>query len=246
MTRTSSSTFVEGDQSRGNPVVQGVLRRAADLAGVPRSWVRDGSALQLLRYRTGEFYGGHYDSRPLSWYADCRAAFQSAVAARGSGWDAWAPVRASCPRLATIFLYLNDVPKGAGGETCFPMADDEVLMRLSERQWDSLTARDDFLVNATRRCIFRNSQAILAAPRQGDALLWYNHLPAPTVPPKELRPGRAAWGVGIGERDSFAVHVGLKVDPDDTVKYASNLWLALPWWSGDVEVPQMLSLDDEL
>merc|ERR1712066_883906 len=65
-----------------------VIDRIVNVTGIPKENQED---FQLLKYEVGEFYTSHTD---------------------------YIQVRADGPRIATFFLYLNDVP--SGGETKFP------------------------------------------------------------------------------------------------------------------------------
>lgn len=100
-----TSTFMSF-QKRQNSKIAAIERRASDLLGV---WNTEAiEPLQLVRYNKGEFFGTHHDLGDLH---------------EESGRVALPPRNLfSNRRLATIFCYLNDVPKGAGGETFFPAA----------------------------------------------------------------------------------------------------------------------------
>ncbi|UCE30655.1 MAG: 2OG-Fe(II) oxygenase [Burkholderiales bacterium] len=95
--RTSEGThFVRGEY----PVVDRLERRVAALTGRP---VEHGEPLQILRYRVGGEYLPHHD------YFDPGEPGTPTLMAQGG------------QRIATLVLYLNDVP--AGGETAFPEID---------------------------------------------------------------------------------------------------------------------------
>ena len=82
--------------SRSGAAWQPVLRRIAALTGHPTEHMEDP---QLACYAPGEFYRGHYDAPSPS--------------------DPDASMFLACggPRLVTVLMYLNDVPRG--GETHF-------------------------------------------------------------------------------------------------------------------------------
>ena len=84
--RTSYNTFCDKACAR-DPIVQGVLKRMANLTGIPYD---NYEGLQLVRYEPGQFYEQHHDESGVKKY--------------------------SGPRILTIFLYLNDVLGGGGTE----------------------------------------------------------------------------------------------------------------------------------
>jgi len=89
------------------PVVAGVERRIAALCDWP---VERGEGFQILRYEPGQEYLPHYD-----WFKDPRTgASESALRADALG----SRVATWGQRVATLLLYLNDVPEG--GATTFP------------------------------------------------------------------------------------------------------------------------------
>ncbi|KAL3770125.1 hypothetical protein ACHAW5_009666 [Stephanodiscus triporus] len=91
--RTSYNTFcTEG--CNDDPIVKRVIERMTSLSGIP---FNNFESLQLVRYKTGQFYEQHHDNSAMD--------FTSSFG----------------PRILTIFLYLNDVTSGLeiGGETEF-------------------------------------------------------------------------------------------------------------------------------
>ncbi|WIA41185.1 hypothetical protein OEZ86_004800 [Tetradesmus obliquus] len=79
---------------RNNPLITGFMKRVAEWAKLPVSHFED---MQVLRYGAGQQYRPHQDS-----------ILDEVQQPHG-------------PRLATVLLYLNDVPEG--GETAFPDTD---------------------------------------------------------------------------------------------------------------------------
>jgi prolyl 4-hydroxylase len=91
-TRTSHSATLHA--SEGELLVCCIRQRVAELTGAPDRCIE---ALQVVRYEPGQQYHPHFDS---SWYD-------------------W-PEPPSRPRREfSIFVYLNTMPSGAGGETEF-------------------------------------------------------------------------------------------------------------------------------
>jgi prolyl 4-hydroxylase len=121
--RTSQGMFF----GRGeDPFIEGLERRIASLMNWP---VEHGEGFQILNYQVGAEYRAHFDYFPPQQAG-------SAVHTARSG-----------NRVATLVLYLNDVP--GGGETFFPDADISVEARQgcavyfrymnAQRQLDPLT-----------------------------------------------------------------------------------------------------------
>ena len=90
--RTNDVAWCRDDCYR-EPLVERVLRKIEQVTGVDRVHYE---ALQLLKYRPGEFFRRHHDS------------YDGAFGAQAMG-----------HRIMTAFMYLNDVPEGGGGETRF-------------------------------------------------------------------------------------------------------------------------------
>merc|ERR1711924_76614 len=111
------------------------------LVGLPRAWVSH-SGMQVLRYRDGAFYGAHFDSRPLSGYAGCQSSFQTHGRPLDDDGSA-----IHCPRYVTVLYYLSNV--SSGGETCFPIADESSLLRMSAGSMYNLGRQPDF----AKKCI---------------------------------------------------------------------------------------------
>lgn len=208
--RRSSSQFIAAGYV---PELSALLQRVADLMGIPRFWVQH-SNLQVLRYGPGEFYKSHYDSMNLARFDRCHSSMQ----ANGRPLDADGSAT-HCPRYATVLYYLGDVAEG--GETCFPLADYAPVLNLPQAKWADLQRQAGFLQNASNRCSNRRPGCVFAAPRRGDAIAWYNHIP----------PGPGFDGP-MGELDISALHMAMSValKPSGVTKYAANHWLNVPWW----------------
>lgn len=79
-------------------LLQSIAERISVVSCLPEE---HGETFQILQYRTGEYYKEHPDFFTKA---------QTAELALGG------------QRLATMLVYLQDVPKGGGGETYFPRA----------------------------------------------------------------------------------------------------------------------------
>lgn len=100
-----TSTFLSL-QKLQNANVASMERRAAELLGLT---VEQIEPLQLVRYRIGEFFGIHHDMGVLYDDGSVELPTRQAYSRR---------------RLATLFVYLNNVPEQSGGCTSFPECND--------------------------------------------------------------------------------------------------------------------------
>lgn len=98
--RSSEGTFFA---LNADPLIARLDRRLATLMGGP---VENGEGLQILHYRSGGEYRPHFDYFPPD---EAGSAVQMAVGGQ---------------RVATLVMYLNDVPRGGG--TVFPRLELEV------------------------------------------------------------------------------------------------------------------------
>lgn len=96
-----TSTFISLSK-QADSKISAIERKVADLLGLSPTQVEP---LQLVRYTMGQFFGVHHDLGNLA----------------EDGSVETPPRQFYCKRrLATVFLYLNDLPKGHGGCTYFP------------------------------------------------------------------------------------------------------------------------------
>ena len=82
--------------------VKSLLSRVEGATGIGRAHYED---LQIVRYFPGEFYREHMDVPAVQ-----RFSTRGGFGRKGGGFN---------PRILTAFVYLSDVPEGAGGETAF-------------------------------------------------------------------------------------------------------------------------------
>lgn len=92
--RTSATATLNQPKHDQDPVIEKIRTWAAALLGVPTKYLEP---LQLVRYMCGQRYKRH---------ADWRGAGSNFLWILGQ-------------HVATILVYLNTLPKGCGGETCF-------------------------------------------------------------------------------------------------------------------------------
>mmetsp|Transcript_52254 Transcript_52254/g.79322 ORF Transcript_52254/g.79322 Transcript_52254/m.79322 type:complete len:197 (-) Transcript_52254:195-785(-) len=85
-TRTSMNAWCN-EECYKDELAEAVMYRLSNLTGIPD---QNSEYLQLLRYQTGQFYKTHHD------YIDIHQRRQSG------------------PRIATFYLYLNEVEEGGG------------------------------------------------------------------------------------------------------------------------------------
>ncbi|CAH9080493.1 unnamed protein product [Cuscuta europaea] len=140
--RTSSGMFI----SKGkDPIVSGIEEKISAWSFLP---IENGEDIQVLHYEEGQKYEAHHD-----YFVD------KVNIARGGH------------RMATVLMYLTDVPKG--GETVFPDAEQ------SPRR--SMISNDDFSECAKK--------GIAVKPRKGDALLFFSLHPNAIPDPISLHGG---------------------------------------------------------
>jgi hypothetical protein len=151
---------------------------------------------QVVRYQSGQAYTTHSDY--MRGKKDQIYNFDTA----GVGGN----------RLATILLYLNDVPKDAGGETLFQIAPqlgsqtrpsrEEAIAELRASGEAGVLDEGSWEEEMTSYC--RSRLAI--KPKKGRAILFYSQTPA-------------------GDEDRLLFHGGCPVLDAATTKWAANIWV---------------------
>ncbi len=115
--RTSSFLSLPKQSDR---VIRDIERTAAELFGIH---VQQVEALQLVRYRPGEFFGLHHDLGELVT-TDEDGEQEAGVVDHASSSSVSLPPKSiyGIPRrVATLFCYLNTLPPQCGGATYFPL-----------------------------------------------------------------------------------------------------------------------------
>ena len=100
-------------------------------------------------------------------------------------------------RYITVLLYLNNVTEG--GETAFPVADDEEKLKSK-----------NYSTNLSRSC---KKASHIIKPVKGNAIFWYNHA-------IDDQTGK------IGEMEKLSLHGGCDVLEGE--KWIANLWINAP------------------
>eukprot|EP01138_Halocafeteria_seosinensis_P008152 gb/GECG01008332.1/.p1 GENE.gb/GECG01008332.1/~~gb/GECG01008332.1/.p1 ORF type:complete len:414 (+),score=72.55 gb/GECG01008332.1/:1-1242(+) len=171
--RNSESAFIE-ESGDSDEIIQTVVDKMHREAAMPTKF---GEVLQLTRYSEYQKYEFHFDSSM------------------------------ELGRLVTVLVFLQDVPEGLGGETVFPHArvkpsqaknlskltgitlpedeadpawDDSDLPEVGETHQDVQPSMQQFC-DHPRVLKFR--------PRQGDAIMWFNHDPELLLDSKTVHGG---------------------------------------------------------
>ena len=173
--RSSHQAWLHADE-----VAIALQKRLAVITGLPHGLFQHKSEeLQVVKYHGGGQFKVHHDSSMFH------------------------------PRLLTALLYLNDVPKTHQGGTWFPFAatldpqkhDQQEPKTIEEAIAISLQLQQpDNNVNAAS---FDGLPGIIVTPKQGDAIIFFNHLLS-------------------GELDPLAVHAGLPVLVTDNLNHGQE------------------------
>jgi len=146
--RTSSSTFLDYDRT---PFMANLYRRGFQLMGVaggPENYTTLGENFQVLHYALTQEYAPHHD------YFDPNLEIYKSNA----------NVQRGRNRMATLFLYLNDVE--AGGETVFPRKDNRYIPDACD-----------------------NSEGFKVKPKRGRAVIFYSMFPDGNLDENSLHGG---------------------------------------------------------
>lgn len=114
-------------------------------------------------------------------------------------------------RFATFGFFLNNVTRG--GETVFPGADLPDAGKFTPHDWSELEQQ----VQATQACT--RSGGLVAQPRKGDALFWYN------VRPSQLNHLSNFKSRGFGERTVQWNSMHCAAEVLEGEKWFANVWL---------------------
>lgn len=195
--RFASHTWLKGDVLN-DPVMTGIRERVVALTKLPQYLVDGGEPLQLVHYEPHGHYNAHFDGQDKN--AECC----HLVAAKkddvpDKDWKKTGKCRLC--RYITLSYYLNHVEEG--GETAFPLADDNTIT------YKKVQSTDRHRYNLSKYCKGNGTESTLAVkPTKGKAVLWYNHY-------------RDSQG-WLGELDYNSLHGGC-----DVIK--GEKWLAINW-----------------
>ncbi|XP_058967699.2 transmembrane prolyl 4-hydroxylase-like, partial [Pocillopora verrucosa] len=173
--------------------------RVIKLTKLPREIIYGSERLQVVYYDKNGHYHAHYDSE-THLRSDVPCCHQQNEVDMLSFEN---PCRIC--RYITILYYLNDVE--GGGETAFPVAENETLN--FEYLKDSRSTLDYF--NLSHNCHVGN---LVIKPRKGTAVMWYNH----------FMDKESGW---LGEMDQYSLHGGCDITKGE--KWIANNWISAPY-----------------
>lgn len=185
--RLSQQTWLKVTEDT-DPVLQELQERVILLTKLPRVFIEHSEELQVVKYGVHGHYHAHYDS------TDERD-FPASRCCKGD------PGNCSLCRYMTVLYYLNDVTRG--GETAFPVADEEDFNRTDYHEKDRS--------NLSSHCYDSN---VLVRPRKGTAVMWYNHMISNVT------------GL-LGPQDVRSLHGGC--DVLEGYKWIANNWINAPF-----------------
>ncbi|XP_078365043.1 transmembrane prolyl 4-hydroxylase-like [Oculina patagonica] len=199
--RYSYQTFVNQRYLK-DPILDRILERVIKLTKLPREIIYGSERLQVVYYDQNGHYHAHFDSETheKTEVACCHQQTEELMMSFQH------PCRLC--RYVTILYYLNDVE--AGGETAFPVADNETLDM--EYLKDSRGDLDYF--NLSHNCHAGN---LVIKPRKGTAVMWYNH----------FMDEESSW---LGKMDEYSLHGGCDILKGE--KWIANNWITAPYRDG--------------
>ncbi|XP_028417038.1 transmembrane prolyl 4-hydroxylase-like [Dendronephthya gigantea] len=157
--------------------------RVAKVSMLPKKIVENSEPIQVVKYETGAHYDCHHDTQSLSNELPC--------CQYGSS-------NCRLCRYLTIMVFLTD--NYEGGEKCFPLADNKTF---SQKDLPREYLEKCNLAKSCNKC------NLLVKPKQGKALLWYNH----------LLNTKTSW---MGALDAFSSHGDCVSDGE---KWIANIWI---------------------
>jgi len=160
--------------------------RLSRLTLIPHDVIEMSEPMQIVSYDGEGHYHCHQDSDEIDDRQCCT-------------YDNQLEGKCRICRYLTVMFFLSNVTEG--GEIAFQIADNETF---SEQDWASESIEK---CNVVKNC---NKGNLVIKPKQGTALMWYNH----DVDPKT--------GM-LGELNPMAVHGGCEVRKG--VKWIANSWI---------------------
>ena len=215
--RRSTSAFLPKEGKAVDPAVAALSAKVSRLTRIPEAVLSRGNSLQIARYRPGDHYWPHFDSRHLKDLGE--KAFIKLLEAGGGGaarlTNAMLSVQGFpyAARYATVLLFLR--APADGGNTSFPLVSATAVEEPTgpvEKQMDLLSSKNAHAHQIWRQHSAQCEHGLTVAPQQGSALLFYNH--------KLSADGR------VGELDRLTFHGGCDVLAGE--KWVANYWIELP------------------
>jgi len=190
--RYSEQTWLKQDEG-ADSILRNLRERIKRLTKLPTRIIEGGEPLQVLHYDVNGHYHAHFDGQSKKNLANLECCQFKPHAS---------PTECRLCRYITILYYLNDVEEG--GETAFPVADDDTYDHNSfvRRQKGDFYNMSEFCYNSTT----------VVKSERGKAVMWYNH-----------NLDEHGW---LGDRDDFALHGGCDVRKGE--KWVANNWIPAP------------------
>lgn len=190
--RNSNQTWID-QGSFANAILKRLRKRVAKLTKLPDRIIRGSEPLQVVRYDKYGHYNVHHDAQPIASHSHLNCCHLNVTKV---------PSCRLC-RFITLLYYLNDVEDG--GETAFPVADNETF---DQQLYIKTMENDQF--NLMEFCY---DGKLIVKPKRGKAIMWYNHFVDETT----------GW---LGERDDYTLHGGCGVRKG--IKWIANNWITAP------------------
>ncbi|KAL5020894.1 hypothetical protein ScPMuIL_000049 [Solemya velum] len=200
VSRISQQTLLYINEN--DKVVNSILDRVSKLTRMPRKYIQESEAIQVVSYEAGGHYHGHMDTTDTDLDEDLEELPCCHQTQCQSDLDVGSCCRVC--RYITVLLYLNDVDEG--GETAFPLADfpDKYIQEIA-------TETPDF-TNLSKHC---GGDSVIVKPKKRKAIWWYNH-------EKDADTGL------IGASIPHSLHGGCDVKKG--TKWVANIWInVLPY-----------------
>jgi len=199
-TRDSSTAFLDPyEHIDFKPLFENLSERIHLVTKLPKDMIWSSENMQVIRYREKQHYHCHYDSEDEE-AKNIPCCHQAQNLAEDVDDEDIEDIKCVPCRYLTFFYYLNE-PK-LGGETAFPIADNETIP-----QNYSLVQDDVNKCDLSDHCYDAN---LYYKPKRGSALMWYNHLVSNTT----------GW---LGPLDVMSYHGGC--DVIEGTKWAANNWI---------------------
>ncbi|KAL5021880.1 hypothetical protein ScPMuIL_001035 [Solemya velum] len=183
-------------------VINSIMDRITKLTKMPRKYIDDSEAIQVVNYGVGGHYHAHMDTTRPEFDDD--KDYRALPCCYQTKCEIDLNLGSCCKncRYITVLFYLNDVEEG--GETAFPFAD------FRQRDVDDLRKGKIDYLNLSKYC---KKVHIKVKPKKGKAIMWYNH-------EKDSHNGL------LGPVIDQAFHGGCDVKKG--TKWIANFWISAP------------------